>query len=107
MMVSPTSRSSTNLAIPSTSVAPNPVLMAIAPMAALPGAQNTVRVSGLCRAFQVSACSRAPLPTTRTFTPRPDAPPQPGREKESSFPLDGRRRLGGDVVDDPVHAWNL
>ena len=41
----------------------------MAAVAALPGAQKTASVSGLCSAFQARACSRAPLPTTRTFIP--------------------------------------
>src|SRR2546428_2835500 len=93
MTVRPTSRSITNRAIPSTSVACSPVLMAIAPVAALPGAQNTVSVSGLCSAFQVSACSRPPPPTMRTFI--------------DLFPFDSRRRLRRDVVHHAIHAGNL
>src|SRR5437762_10016501 len=108
--VRPTSRSFTKRAIPSTSVACNPVLMAIAPLAALPGAQNTVSVSGLCSAFQVSACSRAPLPTMRTFMAR-NPPPRPsparGEGEEDLFPFDRRRWLRRDVVDDPIDPRDL
>src|SRR2546423_623677 len=93
MTVRPTSRSFTNRAMPSTSVACSSVLMAIAPVAALPGAQNTVSVSELCSAFQVSACSRAPPPTMRTFM--------------DSFPFDRRGRLRRDVVHDAIHARDL
>src|SRR5256886_1203005 len=93
MTVKPTSRSFTKRATPSTSVASSPVLMAIDPVAALPGAQKTVSVSGLCSAFQVSACSRAPPPTTRTFM--------------NLFPFDRRRRLRRDVVHHAIHAWDL
>src|SRR5438034_2031372 len=106
--VRPTSRSLPQRAMPSTSVACSPVLIAIAPLAAFPGAQNTVSVSGLCSAFQVSACSRAPLPTMRTFTPQP--PPTPALPRKGggrSLPFDRRRRLRGDVVDDPINARDL
>src|SRR2546425_4059522 len=99
MTVRPTSRSFTKRAMPSTSVACSPVLMAIAPVAALPGAQNTVSVSGLCSAFQVSACSRAPPPTMRTFI----AQNPPG----DLFPFDSRRRLRGDVIHHAIHTGNL
>src|SRR5215207_9041313 len=34
---------------------------------ALPGATKTRPARGLCLSFQASACSRPPLPTTRTF----------------------------------------
>src|SRR5438105_3215937 len=93
MMVRPTSRSFTKRTMPSTSVAARPVLTAIAPVAALPGAQNTASVSGLWSAFQVSACSRAPPPTMRTFM--------------GLLPFDGRGRLRGDVVHDAIDAGNL
>src|SRR5207237_9114051 len=93
MMVRLTSRSLTKRTMPSTSVAARPVLTAIAPVAALPGAQNTASVSGLWSAFQVSACSRAPPPTMRTFM--------------GLLPFDGRGRLRGDVVHDAIAAGHL
>jgi hypothetical protein len=37
-------------------------------MPALPGAQKTSPTRGLWRIFHTSACSRPPLPTTRTFS---------------------------------------
>ena len=44
-----------------TFVAPSPAVPA------LPGAQNTFPARGDCRSFHTSACSRPPLPITRTF----------------------------------------
>src|SRR6266571_116328 len=42
---------------------------AIFAMPTLPGAQYNSLTAGLPRSFQQRACSRAPLPTTRTFIP--------------------------------------
>ena len=45
-----------------------------AAIAALPGAACKVARSGLCAIFQTSACSRPPLPTSKTFKGRAPAP---------------------------------
>src|SRR5437763_15934024 len=39
-------------------------------MPPFPGAQQTLLTRGDCRNFQTSACSRPPLPITRTFIAR-------------------------------------
>src|SRR3954454_3019950 len=62
-------------------------------MPALPGAATTAVTSGQKRSFQTIACSRAPLPTTST--------------RIGLLPLDGGRRLRGDVVHHAVDPWDL
>src|ERR1700687_5905211 len=51
-----------------------------------------------CTHFHTSACSRAPEPTTRTFT---------AGLLDHLLPLDGAGRLACDVEDDPVDALDL
>src|SRR5437764_13286007 len=78
------------LSSPRMSSAPTPVDRDRYEIPALPGAANTAETRGENWSFQTSACSRAPLPTTRTRT--------------GLLPLDSGRRLRGDVVDDAIDA---
>ena len=50
--------------VPETGAFSTPVSVAVPP---LPGATNTFCTRGLSASFQASACSRPPLPTTRSF----------------------------------------
>src|SRR5450759_2515957 len=79
-----------------TSAAPIATLRAMPPVPPLPGAQKTRSTSSDWTHFQTSACSRAPEPTTRTFTGR-----------SVLFPLDGSGRLARDVEHHPVDSLDL
>src|SRR5512139_1788535 len=55
------------------SSAPIATVCASAAMPALPGAASSRPIRGLLARLRTSACSRAPPPTTKTFS-RPEAP---------------------------------
>src|SRR6202521_1989423 len=88
-----------NSTIRTTSAAPMGMFRAMPTVPPLPGAQYTRSTSSDCTHFHTNACSRAPDPTTRTFTPE--------LLHHELFPLDGAGRLARDVVDDPVDALHL
>src|SRR5262245_4403175 len=95
----------TNLKSASNSSASIETFCPIAAVPALPWAKYKSSICGLWKSFQPMACSRAPLPTIRTFMNSSVLEAAAGRQiVVTLFPLDGAGRLARDVIDYAVHA---